>query len=352
MDYFKEYCMENNILIMNFTETWLNESVQEDAEINGYQTFRRDRNGRRGGGTAIYVKEQVEAKQISEASIERCEMIAIYIEKINTINIVIYRPPDTKLSAFNCILDKINNILSTMSTPEPTVIITGDFNFPFVTWTKGIYNGCRWKITPGSRMTIDEKLQFTKLNEIADNYNLIQVIDEPTREKNTLDLVFTNDLSMITHIDVTKSCLSDHHLIELYTNFHLDNSRYHTDNKSYRGEPAFWHLNYHHEDISWSNINEEICKIPWQSLFNGKNTEICTDILIECLLMICLKLIPEKSKKNKRKIPRERKKLLNRLKMLKREKHRAHCKFKEKVFEKRIQETEEMLINHRKLERI
>ena len=36
VDFFKEYAMQNNILIMNFTETWLDETKQEDMKIEGY----------------------------------------------------------------------------------------------------------------------------------------------------------------------------------------------------------------------------------------------------------------------------------------------------------------------------
>jgi len=58
--------------------------------------------------------------------------VAIYIEKLNTINIVIYRPPDTGSLAFNKIIDKTKTLLENMDKPEPNVIITGDFNFRFV----------------------------------------------------------------------------------------------------------------------------------------------------------------------------------------------------------------------------
>ena len=66
--------------------------------------------------------------------VESCEIVAIEIEKINIINIVIYRPPDTELSTFIKVMNKIKHILAVMDTPEPTVLITGDFNFPFIEW--------------------------------------------------------------------------------------------------------------------------------------------------------------------------------------------------------------------------
>ncbi|CAL4063314.1 unnamed protein product, partial [Meganyctiphanes norvegica] len=112
-----------------------------------------------------------------------------------------------------------------------------------------------------------------------------------------------------------------------------------------------WQLNFHNDNVSWSTINKEINDIPWHTLFNGKNTDTCIKILLSCLLMLCIKLIPRKKPRSKSKIPRERKKLLNRMKMLKREKHRTYSKLKEKMLEKKIHETETMLIHHRKEER-
>ena len=54
----KEYVSENNIVIMNFTETWLKEEDQ-DEKIPKYTTFRGDRKrGKtKGGGAAIYIYE-------------------------------------------------------------------------------------------------------------------------------------------------------------------------------------------------------------------------------------------------------------------------------------------------------
>ena len=237
-----------------------------------------------------------------------------------------------------------------MNTPEPVVIITGDFNFPFVKWTKGAHNGCRWEMI-NSGSTLDERAQFLKLIEVFDNYNLVQAIDEPTRERNTLDLIFTNDISIFTNTEITKSGLSDHHQIEVTTNFKTNNRFVNNDTQNYRGESEFWQLNFRNDNVSWDNINKEINEVPWQTLFNGKNTEECTYIFMKCLLNICMKLIPRKNTKGKSRIPRERKKLLNRLKMLKRTKHRTRSKPKVIVLDKKIQETEDMLLCHRKTER-
>ena len=74
----------------------------------------------------------------------RC-IVAVYIEKLNLANIVINRPPDTESGEFEKIMNKTKKLLLEMEINEPTVIITGDFNFPFVAWKRGRTNACDWK---------------------------------------------------------------------------------------------------------------------------------------------------------------------------------------------------------------
>ena len=44
VDKIKEYVSENNIIVMNFTETWLNKDIQ-DEKIPNFSVFRGDRKG-------------------------------------------------------------------------------------------------------------------------------------------------------------------------------------------------------------------------------------------------------------------------------------------------------------------
>ena len=57
---------------------------------------------------AIYVKGEFEAQKIAEMSTDEVEMVAVFIEKLNIMNIVIYRPPGTKGNFFSEALRKVN----------------------------------------------------------------------------------------------------------------------------------------------------------------------------------------------------------------------------------------------------
>ena len=116
----KEYLGENNILIMNLTETWLDSTIKDVVEIEGYNIFRGDRKkregeskDREGGGTAIYLCEKIEANQICEFSNGVCDMVAVMIPEIQMVNIVVYRPPKTTSSEFNPIKKRLKKSLKT-----------------------------------------------------------------------------------------------------------------------------------------------------------------------------------------------------------------------------------------------
>ena len=51
--------------VVAITETWWDESHDWSAAIDGYRLFRRDRQGRRGGGVALYIKRWIECEKLS-----------------------------------------------------------------------------------------------------------------------------------------------------------------------------------------------------------------------------------------------------------------------------------------------
>ena len=65
------------------------------------------------------------------------------------------------------------------------------------------------------------KSNSENLLEICSNQFMLQMIEESTREQNTLDLMFSNEVDLVTMIEVTKSNYSDHDMIELSTNYSI-----------------------------------------------------------------------------------------------------------------------------------
>ena len=351
IDFLKEYTKENKIIMINITETWLNDSIKDDAEIEGYKIFRCDRKERKHGGTAIYLYEKLEAELLCEISYEKCEMIAIRIPDIQTVNIVIYRPPKTKLQEFEHILNKIKDIFNKFDKPDPTIILSGDMNFPFVKWKRMPNNSCIWEYKSNTNATVDEKQQFEKLMDICNSKCLLQIIEEPTREENTLDLFYTNETSLTTMIEINKTKLSDHNLIEISTNYKI-NQQLEIDEVLEDANSILRSLNFHAKSIKWKEVNDCISAINWEETFRNKDTIKGSQEFEEVITNICIDKVPKRMKNQKSRIPKERKKLLNRIKMLKREKHRAYSKEKKKSIEMKILETEEKVLENRRLEKL
>merc|ERR1712055_753785 len=196
LEMIKEYTKEEKIMAMNFTETHYTGTIKESANIEGYNIFRCDRKRKKGGGVAIYLHDKVEAEIICEIRHGGCEMVAINIPELQTINIVVYRPPDTQKSEFDKILDEIEKICRNTPKPEPTLILSGDFNFPFVKWNRMPSGACTWKYKTEketkTNISNDTRMQFVKLMKICDEKCMLQIIEEETWGGNTLDLIYTN----------------------------------------------------------------------------------------------------------------------------------------------------------------
>merc|ERR1712030_2441 len=148
-------------------------TIKESANIEGYNVFGCDRKRRKGGGVAIYLHEKVEAEIVCEVRHEGCEMVAMNVPELQTINIVVYRPPDTKKFVFDKILDEMEKVCRNTPKPEPTLILSGDFNFPFVKWNRMPSGACTWKYKTEKKETKpnisnDTRMQFVRLMEICD----------------------------------------------------------------------------------------------------------------------------------------------------------------------------------------
>ena len=284
---------------MNITETWLNSTIKDDAEIEGYKVFRGDRKGRKHGGTAIYLYERLEADLICEISYEKCEMVAIKIPEIQTINIVIYRPPKTKMQEFDIILNKIKEIFSKLSKPDPTIILSGDFNFPFVKWKRLPNNSCAWEYISNTNATADEKHQFERLMDICDNQCLLQIIDESTREENTLDLIFTNETSLVTMIEVNKTKLSDHNIIEVSTNYIIDEHPQ-IEEITENSNSILRSLNFQTKSINWKDVNQCIEITEWEQSFENKDTIGGSRVFEEKIIKMCVENMPKKMKERRK----------------------------------------------------
>ena len=97
------------------------------------------------------------------------------------------------------------------------------------------------------------------------------MIEEPTRKENTLDLMFTNESSIVTVVEVTDSSYSDHNhnIIEMSTNYLLTEEE--KCNIEQSEDTGFRSLNFRTKTVKWKNINGMIENIDWDKEFESRD---------------------------------------------------------------------------------
>ena len=210
--------------IIALTETHLT-SNHLDAEItksfDDFTPLRCDRDiatGRKSknGGVALLLSPNIISSPPLKYSNGSCELLITELNELNVTTIVIYRPPDATLEEFNDVLAKAVDFLN--AHPSKDIIVAGDFNFsPEVVKWKTIDDLC--VPVPSSFRTDSRKDQFQRLLDFTNEFFLHQIISEPTRENNILDLVFTTSTYMFHSPLNAKIPVSDHHLLQFQTNY-------------------------------------------------------------------------------------------------------------------------------------
>ena len=169
----------SNFDLVSLTETWLNERVlTQDLAFNNYRLpFRRDRVGDSHGGIVVYVKENIPCKRRHDLELNTIECIWLELNIKNKKLLVgtFYRPPN---STPLILADIENSIGLAIDTGIQDVVILGDFNLNFLnTQSK------------------------SKINNICRQFNLTQLITEPTNFAETsstiIDLILVNNLRTV-----------------------------------------------------------------------------------------------------------------------------------------------------------
>ena len=132
----------------------------------------------------------------------------MHIHQLDTVVCLVYRPPDTRLEEFAGLLQVIDNTLSQLASPTPTIILMGDFNLPktCISWKWSddgilvpLVAGHRDEETAGGKQ---DRLQAQQLIDLSSKFCLLQEVDKATHVVELLDLVFTNNCDLICSTEV------------------------------------------------------------------------------------------------------------------------------------------------------
>ena len=168
--------------------------VDSDRIVNleGYNIVRRDRN-KHGGGVCFYLRNTITFSGQYQLENDDLELIALEIQKANSCPFLIatwYRPPNTPLDYFK----KFEMFLKEADARYSEIYILGDFNRNILSKTPEVHT--------------------THLLDLMVDYQLAQLIKEPTRVKQPLiDVFITNKEENISHSGVYTLSISDHNLI-------------------------------------------------------------------------------------------------------------------------------------------
>ena len=249
-----------NIDVIALTETWLHDAIDDShISISNYSApFRRDRQGRLGGGVCCYVRHGISTSAMHNLPAEPpcIECLWIRFPREEVISAVAYIPPSLsrvqydEITAYfiRCADLALNEFMNYR------LIFLGDFN----------------------RMPVDE---------ITDNLNLVQIVELPIRGSVILDKIFMDtELKELYHQVIIGPSVgsSDHNSVILRSKYMSSNNNHAISvhkvidfRKSnlesfcvgFQSRP--WHVWYRSDaeiqekaDIFYAWIAEELDKLP------------------------------------------------------------------------------------------
>ncbi len=136
----------------------------------------------------------------------------VYVELTTTVNknvmvAIVYRPPKQLRTDDTALYEEIQSTIRNKNT-----VVVGDFNCPSINWNSmhGDHEGSR-------------------LLEMVEDSFISQIVIQPTRGNNILDLVLTTDTDLISNCEVCEILSGcDHHMIR----FRIRTKHQLTENKS------------------------------------------------------------------------------------------------------------------------
>ncbi len=246
------------------TETWLNESVEDSLiHIPKYQICRHDRCFRRGGGTAIYIQDDICFTNITDAyptppDVD-CLVLDVYSFRIALI--CIYIPPSLQSELLQEVHDFVTDFADRFLTSKPDhhLIIVGDMN------------------------------KFNTQNLCLD-LDLLDIVTKPTRQDNILDhILMSKDLANNYNRDRViydaPLASSDHLMITCVP-----------DCVSSVASASRWHKVYDFRQSHINRLHQLANLVDWDALlYDGSDINEQWIRFHSCLLDLLKRSIPMKS---------------------------------------------------------
>ncbi|XP_028413970.1 uncharacterized protein LOC114536830 [Dendronephthya gigantea] len=199
---------ENDYEVICICETWLNKTVLDSELLPGFNIFRKDRNGKIGGGVLIAVKEGLQATRRCDLERDDAEFVVVQLNKANNSSVILYtyyRPPQSRSDSLKLLNESL------LQNPESScIVLVGDFNLPNISWPD---DQSTTPINNSGDANGDDLCEL-----VADNF-LHQFIEGSThRAGNKLDLLFCNNAEKLSDVSIFSpdehNFPTDHYIVE------------------------------------------------------------------------------------------------------------------------------------------
>ena len=262
------------------TESWLDPTTlsNEIFPVN-YQVFRNDRSDGY-GGVFFACYNTIDCSQVTFTS--PCEVIICRVEMINSkvlIVVTAYRPPNRDLVYMQNLCQFISEIHSKYK--NAVIWITGDFNLPDINWSLNSVTSNSYPLDI-STLLIDE----------FNSGGFIQMVNQPTRGNNILDLFATNRPSLVEHTKVIPG-ISDHKIVSVELTLSVTVNKPKVHNVYLWNRADFQDINDVIIQFSNTFLSDKSVDIPVQELWDSFKT----------MCQKCLELVPCKSLSSSIKYP-------------------------------------------------
>ena len=275
-DYILPDIVSNDYDFVAITESWLNTKHRDfvsEYNIEGYDIFLKDRENKRGGGVIMYVKKSLKCNEIKCEIIENVDNLYVLLSSAENKKLAIglyYRPPLTHDESDEKIYEEIESMLNNYE-----VIILGDFNLPCSSWGE--------TLNTHAGKNLYDKLLSSELE---------QLVREPTRENNILDLVLTSDANLIKELNVENDGLSDHKTVKFLINYSQPRTR--PSVKSY----------YSFKKANFNSFKDYINNNNWDLFFRNLSSDDAVQKFNKLIIQGQNKFIPLIKIKNNNKKPK------------------------------------------------
>ena len=182
--------------LISVTETWGKEWIKDGIlELKGYKMYRNDRKGKRGGGSILYISDDLdhrECRPLNDQNFESSSWCWINEEGGKKILVgSIYKSTSSTQDNNKALLELLKKADDIAG--DNRVLIMGDFNVPNIDWDdKNLKAGAK----PFESLMLD----------CIDDCYLNQHVRDPTRLRNeqesTLDLIFTREEGDVRNIEI------------------------------------------------------------------------------------------------------------------------------------------------------